>query len=218
MEQELVWENQQPYSPAGRVEQNWTTQPGPHNETMLIQAAQAGNLSAFNQIVLSYQDDLFAWAASLVHDDATADDITQMTFVTAYQKINTFRGGSLRAWLFQIAKNRSIDHMRYQKRRPTLSLDGSPEDDETGDLISILPADVLPPEEAAIQAEQSERLGRLLNSLPEAFRHVLQLVDMYGMDYQEAADALNLPLGTLKSRLVRARVKLRDLVVQDRNL
>jgi len=183
-------------------------------ETSLVKAAQQGDLSAFNQLVLACQDDLYGWVISHVQDEDTAMDITQQTFITAYQKIHTLRDGSFRAWVFRIARNRSIDEIRYRQRHPTLRLDGNPQDDDTLDLISVLPADTLLPEEAIIQSEQAEWLQQLLHRLPEPFRQVLQLVELYEMDYQEAASVLNLPLGTLKSRMSRARLRLRELIEQ----
>lgn len=214
MKQKMVWENILGLPVNEGLEQTQAAAHGPNAETLLIEAAQSGDLSAFNELVLHYQQDIFGWVVSLVRDEATAEDIAQQTFVTAYQKIHTFRGESLRAWLFRIARNRSFDHLRYRNRHPSVSLEDDSQEEDAADLLSILPADVLPPEDAVIQAEQAARLQQLLDSLPEPFRNVLQLVDMYAMDYQEAAEVLNLPLGTVKSRLARARVKMRSLFEQ----
>ncbi len=203
------------YHETDRSDQNRALKLVNARETLLIEAAQRGNMPAFNQLVLAYQDDVYAWVASLMCDEAAAEDITQFTFITAYQKIQTFRGGSLRAWLFRIARNRSLDEMRSRRRHPSVSLEGDPRDEEAESLLSILPADVPPPEEVVIQTEQTGWLMQLLDGLPEPFRQALQLVDLYDMDYQEAADVLGLPLGTVKSRVARARVRLRDLILQD---
>ncbi len=182
------------------------------HELSLVEAAQRGDLSAFNQLVLAYQDDLYGWVISHVEDEQTAEDITQQVFITAYQKLHTLRDGSFRAWIFRIARNRSIDEIRFRRRHPSVSLDNQPRDEEAGDLLSVLPGDAPLPEEAVIQSEQSRWLHQLLERLPDHFRKVILLVELYEMDYQEAAVVLNLPLGTLKSRVSRARLRMRDLV------
>jgi RNA polymerase sigma-70 factor, ECF subfamily len=199
---------------ADGLEQNRALRVVLANEASLVEAAQRGDLSAFNQLVLAYQDDLYGWVFSYVQDEETAVDITQQAFLTAYLKIHTLRDGSFRAWIFRIARNRSIDEFRYRRCHPMLRLDGEPQDEEALGLLSILPADAPLPEEAVIQSEQSESLLELLDSLPEHFRQVLQLVDVFEMDYQEAASVLNVPLGTLKSRLVRARLRMCELIEQ----
>ena len=212
MEQEMLWEtplaNQVDLEQAGRLTQEAGREPG------LVRAAQRGDLTAFNQLVLAHQNSLFGWVASLVRDDALADDITQLTFLTAYEKLDTFRGGSLRAWLFTIARNRSLDELRIRKRHPSLSLDGDRQDEDEPGLLSFLPADTLSPEDSFIQAERVLWLHALLKSLPEPLQQVLTLVDLYEIDYQEAAQILGLPLGTLKSRVARARLKLREKIAE----
>jgi RNA polymerase sigma-70 factor, ECF subfamily len=184
-------------------------------EASLIRAAREGDLHAFNCLVLDHQDSLYGWVVSLVQDEALADDVTQAAFITAYEKINQFKGGSFRAWLFMIARNRSIDEMRRLKRRPALSLDAPAREAEEADsewMISL--ADHKPlPEQVLEQSEQAWQIEQMLRQLPDISQQVLRLVDMEGMDYQEAANILGLPLGTVKSRLVRARLKLRDLLL-----
>lgn len=190
--------------------QRTSRRPGDAHQAELLQAARMGDLAAFNQLVLLHQDSLFRWALSLVKDEAQAEDITQATFISAYQKLHGFRGESFRTWLFSIARNRSIDEMRRQKRHPSLSLDDSPEDDL--DYVSVIPDSAPLPEEVVEAAEHAHRVEYLLSLLPEAFQQVLRLIDMEGLDYQQAADVLNLPLGTVKSRLTRGRLKMRQLV------
>ena len=177
-------------------------------EAIWIQGAQQGDLSGFNQLVLAHQDGVFRWVVSLVYDDMLAEDITQWTFVTAFEKLSTFRGGSFRAWLFRIARNRSFDEMRRRKNHAAVSLDDSTDSDH--DRLEVLPDGSPLPEEELIKIEQAAMIENLLSRLPETFQQTLRLIDMEGMDYQEAADVLGLPLGTVKSRLARARLKIRD--------
>jgi RNA polymerase sigma-70 factor, ECF subfamily len=178
-----------------------------------VQAAQSGSLSAFNQLVMLHQDRLFRWVCSLVIDEALADDITQSTFITAFQKIRTFRGGSFRAWLFTIARNRSFDELRRIKRGPSLSVDDTLEDGR--ELLSIIPDGSPLPEDILVAAEQSTRIMQLIHHLPDAYKQVLWLVDIEELDYQEASIILSVPIGTIKSRLSRARLKLRHLFYQN---
>ena len=181
-------------------------------EARLVQAALDGDLSAFNCLVTAHQDPLYGWIYAMVKDDALADDLTQAALITAYEKLHTFRGGSFRAWLFTIARNRTIDEMRRKKRFPAFSLDAPFEEEDPRSLLSFLADDHLQPEAALEQAEQAELIDDLLEALPEPARQVLRLVDMDGMDYQEAAEVLRLPIGTVKSRLTRARLKLREIM------
>ena len=179
-------------------------------EAQRIDQARRGNLSAFNALVLDYQDSLYRWALSLVSDEALADDITQSTFITAFEKLSVFRGGSFRSWLFTIAQNRAFDELRRLKRRPTVSLD---EEDEDGrELYAVLPHQAPLPEQALEAAELAAQIECLLDQLPLVFKEVLVLIDREGLDYQEAANLLHTPIGTIKSRLARARLRMLSLL------
>jgi RNA polymerase sigma-70 factor, ECF subfamily len=214
MEQEMVWQ-QIPVDWEAEVSvADQSPEFSSTPEANLIRSAQQGNLNAFNQLVLSYQNGIYGWVYSLVHDEDLAEDITQMTFVTAFEKMPAYRGGSYRAWLFKIARNRAYDVMRYNKRRPVVSLDDDPQDEEGRGLMSILPANEPTPEEAYLDMERASWLQAMLNGLPDAFRQVIELVDLFEMDYQEAAEVLGIPVGTVKSRVARARVKLRAQMMQ----
>jgi RNA polymerase sigma-70 factor (ECF subfamily) len=184
-------------------------------EHLWVQAAQAGNLEAYNHLVQIYQDPLYHWVLHLVDDPALAEDITQITFLAAYQKLHTFHGGSLRAWLFKIARNRAYDTLRTFQRHPLTSLNESPAGEDDRELIELILADDLTPEDLAVLAEQAEHVFRVLDQLPRSFHAVLELVDLNAMEYQEAAQILNIPIGTLKSRLARARQKFREVAVQN---
>ena len=204
--------------PAQKLNGGRAPAPAPQTETGLIRAAQQGDLSAFNRLVLAHQDSLYGWVISLVRDETLADDITQSTFVTAYEKLATFRGVSLRAWLFRIARNRSFDMLRYQKRHPSVSLDDSMQDEDADDLLAVLPSNDPSPEEAYIQAERTAWLMKLMDKLPAPFRQALELIDIFEMDYLEAASVLGVSLGTLKSRVARARLKLREQIKLSREM
>lgn len=178
-------------------------------EYRLIQHARRGDLAAFNALVLAYQDSLYRWVLSLVAEEAVADDLTQASFITAYEKLASYRGGSFRAWLFTIARNRAIDELRRLKRHPSLSLD-TPRDEDELELASRIADPAPSPEAALLASERAEFIESLLRRLPVEFQQVLRLIDIEEFDYQEAAEALHLPLGTVKSRLARARLRMRD--------
>jgi RNA polymerase sigma-70 factor, ECF subfamily len=175
-----------------------------------IQAAQKGDMQAFNQLVLTYQESLYNWACYLVNDSDVAADLTQTVFITAYEKIKSFRNGSFRSWLFQIAKNRSIDIHRSHQRHHTVSLNQTIDDENEQEWIDQIEDEHLSPDEQIEHMEQAYAIQHLLQKLPEPYRSVLVLVDVNEMDYEEAARALNVPIGTIKSRLVRARLKMRE--------
>lgn len=180
------------------------------DETKLIHMAQGGDLDAFNRIVGAYQDLAYNVAFRLLSDPAAAEDATQDAFISAYRNLSRFRGGSFKAWLLRIVTNGCYDELRRQKRRPIASLE--PED-AAGDPFDSAVWMVDPgesPEELAQRVELSEAIQRCLDSLDEEFRAAVVLVDVQGLDYAEAASALDRPLGTLKSRLARARGRLQD--------
>ena len=179
-------------------------------EESLIQLASAGDLDAFNRLVLKYQDLAYHHAYTLLGDHATAEDVTQESFVRAFQNLSGFRGGSLRAWILKIVTNTAYDVLRRSKGHPTVPL--FPEDENGEDIdSSAWLADPRPSAPDVMeQKEFVQAIYRLLDELPEAYRTILTLVDLYGLEYEEAATSLRIPIGTVKSRLARARLQLRQ--------
>lgn len=139
--------------------------------------------------------------------------MAQETFISAYQAIGRFRGGSLRAWLLRIASNRSYDFLRASKRRPEQSLDLSLENPSFS-----VPSGEATPEEIALQWELGAEIQRAILSLPPDQRTTLALTDVQGLSYEEASEATGVGLGTVKSRLSRARSAVRDALLQHREL
>jgi RNA polymerase sigma-70 factor, ECF subfamily len=182
-------------------------------ETNLIRAALKGDLDAFNQLVLEYQDTVYNQAYYLLNDPAAAEDISQEVFILAFQKLVQYRGGSFRAWLLRITTNACYDEIRRWKRKRQIPLVPL---DEDGDEIEspYWLADHSPSIEEMIEREEFVgRIQNLLDEMPLALKSAVMLIDMQEMDYAEAAQALNIPMGTLKSRLVRGRLKLRSLLM-----
>ncbi len=180
------------------------------DEAALILLARRGNLDAFNRLVLAYQDLVFAQAYRMMGEAEAAQDASQEAFLAAYRSLEGFRGGSFKAWLLRIVTNACYDELRRRKRRPTTPLEPVNEDEEEFESPRWMtdPGDT--PEERAERMELERVVQGCLDELPEEFRAVAILVDVQGFDYVEAAQAIGKPVGTVKSRLSRARLRLRD--------
>jgi len=138
----------------------------------------------------------------MLGDASAAEDATQETFFAAYRALKTFRGGAFRGWLFRIASNQCYDQLRRRQRHRTEALPDEP-----------LVLDPLPgPDQLALGAELAAALGKAIGQLPPEQRLCVLLIDVQGLDYDEAAQAMDVNLGTLKSRLSRARAQLRELL------
>ena len=180
------------------------------SEITLVRFAQSGNLEAFNALVLKYQDVMYRTALRILGQEALADDATQDALISAYQHIGHFRGDSLKAWLIRILINKCYDEFRYMQRTPAVSLHESLTDDSENErLYGRLHDRVLSIEECVEAAEQNEYIQECLSKLPTDYRLILALVDIEEMSYGEASIILKIPMGTVKSRLARARLALR---------
>lgn len=180
------------------------------NETTLIQDAQQGDLDAFNSLVLHNQDMLFNTALRILGDEDLAADATQEAFISAFRSIASYRGGSFKAWLMRTVTNACYDELRRQKRRPTIPLEPATDDGDEIDSPRWLADPNMTPAEKAEADELEHAIQHCLSALPIEFRTVVVLADIQGMDYSEVATASRIPLGTVKSRLARARLRLRD--------
>jgi RNA polymerase sigma-70 factor, ECF subfamily len=180
------------------------------DEQMLIQKAKEGDLQAFNELVLIYQDIVYRQACYWLKDLEKAADITQDVFVKAFQNLASFRGGSFKAWLLRIMTNTALDELRRQQRHQMIPLVPYDDDDEEIESPAWLTDHSASPEEIVEQRSTARTVQRALDRLPAAYRVIISLVDIEGMDYKEAAEALGAPIGTIKSRLARARLLLRD--------
>lgn len=178
------------------------------NEEQLIKAAQQGDLDAFNRLVTSFQGLAFNVAYRLLSDDSAAEDVTQDAFISAYRNLRSYRGGSFKAWLLRIVTNGSYDELRRRRRRPQTSLEPETQDGEDAPDPAWLADPGEGPQELAERVELSAAIQRCLDQLEAEFRAAVVLVDVQGMDYAEAAQTMRRPIGTVKSRLARARNRL----------
>lgn len=174
-------------------------------DLVLLEQAREGSLDAFNGIVESYQDHLFALVARMVPDRDQASDAVQEAFFSAYRNLRSFRGGSVRSWLSRIAINAAMDQQRLRKRRPSQPY---PElEDETWQPPAGPEAD---PERTAMHGERARVLRAALAEITPDQRHAIVMFDVEGFDYAEIAELTGVSLGTVKSRIHRGRLALRD--------
>jgi RNA polymerase sigma-70 factor (ECF subfamily) len=188
------------------------TQPLPDEAAVIARAAD-GDRTAFAQLMEHYQSACYGLAWRLLGDPDQAADATQDAFIHAYRAMGSYRGGIFRSWLLRITANASYDILRRQQRRPTTVLpdpgDGAP---ELPDRAAV------DPDVEATKAEMYRHLERALARLPEDQRTAIVLCDVYGMDYNEVAAMTQSALGTVKSRIHRGRLRLRELLAEHREL
>ena len=183
------------------------------DEAAVIARAAAGDRTAFTQLMEHYQSACYGLAWRLLSDADQAADATQDAFIHAYRAIGSFRGGVFRSWLLRITANASYDLMRRAQRRPSSPLpdpdDGAP---ELPDLGAVNPV------AEATKSELYRHLEVALARLPADQRTAVVLCDVYGMDYNEVAEMTQSALGTVKSRIHRGRLRLRELLAEHREL
>ncbi len=206
------------------------------DDLALIARSQRGDRRAFNHLVERYQSAAYALALRMLGDPDLAADVTQDAFFAAYRAIASFHGASFRAWLLRIVSNGCFDQFRAQKRRPGVSLDalleGAPDGsggasgggmgDVSGvageSLAQALTDPTYDPERVALRAEQIAAIQAALLRLGAEQRLAVILSDVQGLTYDEIARVMDVPIGTVKSRLARARAQLRALLTRDSEL
>jgi RNA polymerase sigma-70 factor (ECF subfamily) len=188
------------------------------DEPALIREAQRGDLEAFNCLVLAYQNIVYNTALRILTDEDLAADAAQEAFLSAFRALNSYRGGSFRAWLLRTVTNACYDELRRKQRRPTTPLEPETEDGDEVETPRWLADPTASPEEQLDQAELEHAIQHCLENLPAEFRAVVVLADIQGLDYKEVAIAVKKPLGTIKSRLARARLRLRECLQGFREL
>jgi RNA polymerase sigma-70 factor, ECF subfamily len=188
------------------------------DEPALIHAAQHGDLEAFNSLVLAHQDVVYNTALRILDDEDLAADAAQEAFLSAFRALNSYRGGSFRAWLMRTVTNACYDELRRKKRRPTTPLEPETNDGEEIESPPWLADPNASPEGQLDQAELEHAIQHCLENLPTDFRTVVVLADIQGLDYREVAIAVKSPIGTIRSRLARARLRLRECLQAFREL
>ncbi len=183
------------------------------DEADLVARAAAGDRSAFARLAEHYQSACYGLALRLLGDPDAAFDATQDALIHAYDGIARYRGGIFRSWILRITANASYDILRRARRRPTSELPGSEEGE-----AELADARAPNPVEIAQLGEAYRYLEAALRRLPEDQRVAVVLCDVYGMDYAEVALLTASPIGTIKSRIHRGRLRLRELLAPHREL
>ena len=184
---------------------------------MAIDAARDGDPNAFSSLAQQYYSAAIRIAQQILLTEEAAADAVQEALIKAHRAMHRFQDGNFRSWLLRIVTNTCYDHLRRQKRRSAVSLDELTEETNGEPLFEVESLGsvqaVEDPEHVAVHNESMSFLLSTINELPAWHRNVILLVDVHGYDYGEAAEMLNVPLGTVKSRLSRARSALRDRLV-----
>jgi len=186
-------------------------------EAMIVQRVIGGETQAFELLVLEYQKNVYNVALRITGNAEDAADMTQEAFIKAFNSIASFKGDSrFSVWLYRIVTNVSVDFLRSKSRRPESSL--SVENDE-GETVEMEIADEEFSPERLVEAKLScEAVRRGLDSLPEDYKRILLLREIQGLSYEEIASVLNIEIGTVKSRIFRARKKLCAFLIKDGNI
>jgi RNA polymerase sigma-70 factor (ECF subfamily) len=187
-------------------------------ENSLINSAQRGDMDAFNALILNYQDMLYRIALRIVHDECIAEDALQEAMVHAFRHICSFRGGNFKSWLARVTVNASYDELRRGKRHLAMPLEQFTQEGEEIESPDWMRDSGPGPEERAETSELQRALHQCIKALVPDYRLMVILVDMEGMSYEEAAMVARVPVGTVKSRLARARMQIRKSLQSYRSL
>ena len=186
-------------------------------ELRLIRRVLAGDKDAYEPLVLEHQTKTYNLALRILGSEADAWDAAQEAFLRAYTNLSDFRGESrFSVWLYRLTNNICLDMLRKQKRRPAVSLEAMENEDGDGETLQI-PDERFSPQEELEKKELRSAVSRAMAQLPEEYRQILALREVSGLSYEELAETLQLEIGTVKSRLSRARKKLCTLLLRDGN-
>jgi RNA polymerase sigma-70 factor (ECF subfamily) len=210
---QLKADGSQPDAPVQRVRKELSPA-----DRALIRRAQSGDTGAFNELIKLYERAVYNFALRLTSDSDDASDIAQDAFIRAFNAINSFRGdASFTTWLFRITTNVFLDERKKRRAHPTQSLDEIITLSESA-LTRQVEDHAPGPEAIATDKERTATLNRAIQKLPEYQRAMVVMYHLEQKAYEEIAEILEVPIGTVKSRLNRARLALKDLLSADREL
>ena len=186
-------------------------------EASIVRKVLGGDANAFETLVLEYEKNVYNIALRMTGNSEDAADMTQEAFIKAYNSLQSFRGDSkFSVWLYRIVSNVCLDFLRSKNRRPTVSL--SVEDDDGEDTQLDVADESQSPELLLDRKLTRDSVRRGLDSLPPDYRQILLLREIQGLSYDEIAQALSLEVGTVKSRIFRARKRLCTFLIDDGNI
>ena len=187
--------------------------PAGGSDDELVAAALSGDLEAFNVLVVRYQDFLFSLVVRTLADREAAADVVQEAFLNAYRNLRAFHGGAFRGWLARIALNAATDVLRWRKRRPA-----DPYPEWEGEAWQPRAGEETDPEHEAVRRARGRALTAALAAIGDEQRRAILLFDVEGFDYAEIAAITGVSLGTVKSRIHRGRLALRQLLADQMEL
>lgn len=186
----------------------------PETDEQLLARLRGGDRGVFGTLVRRYERELYGYLRRYLGDDDLADDVFQNTFVAVFRKIGQYEPGrAARPWLYAVATNQAIDALRKQNRRADRRADARSAPDDDGDprpLYELMPSAAAGPPDLADRAEQAGLVRAVVARLPDLLRQVVLLAYFQGMKYRDIADALGIPVGTVKSRLHAALTRLTE--------
>lgn len=186
-------------------------------EAQVIERVLKGDINAYEQLVTEYEKSVYNLALRMTDNAEDAADMAQEAFIKAYNSLSSFRGDSkFSVWLYRIVSNVCLDFLRKQSRRPAVSL--SVEDDDGEDVQLDVPDESMSPEKQLERKLTRESVRKGLAQLPEDYRQILLLRELQGLSYDEIAQTLDIGVGTVKSRIFRAREKLCAFLSKDGNI
>ncbi len=186
-------------------------------EAMIVRKVLQGDVNAFEKLVTEYEKGVYAIALRMTGNPEDASDMTQEAFIKAYNSLQSFRGDSkFSVWLYRIASNVCLDFLRSRSRKPTVSL--SVEDDEGEETQLDVADESQSPELLLERSLTRDAVQRGLQALAPDYRQILLLREIQGLSYEEIADVLRIEVGTVKSRIFRARKRLCAFLVEDGNI
>jgi len=189
------------------------------DEDLLIASARAGNLDAFNNLLVMHQDAVYRTALRVLADEGLAQDAVQNAFISAFQHFETFHGGSLKAWLLRIVINKCHDQTRTNWHRLVIPFNDLPDQEQYfSKPDDIFDNNVFTVEQFLDSTELAEFINACLLKMPLEYRTVVVMADIENLSYSEMAVVLSIPVGTVKSRLSRARNQLRVLIRLNENI
>ena len=186
-------------------------------EAQIVQRVLQGDVNAFEKLVLEYEKAVYGITQRMTGNAEDAADMTQETFIKAYNSLSSFRGDSkFSVWLYRIATNVCLDFLRSRSRKPTVSL--SVEDDDGEEVELDIADESQSPERLLERGLTRDAVRRGLDALSPEYRQILLLREIQGLSYEEIADVLTLEVGTVKSRIFRARKRLCAFLLADGNI
>lgn len=185
------------------------------DEVKLVHKAKKGSIAAFEELILEYETKIYNIAYRMLHNEEDAKDLSQEIFVKVFENIHKFKGDSkFSTWLYRIATNTCIDELRRRKGKEVYSIDEEVQTEEgvlTKEYTDTKPS----PEDVVVNKEVSYQIKLAINNLSEEHRTAIILRDLQGFGYNEISQILECSLGTVKSRISRARTQLKELLIKE---